>query len=123
MSDLAAALEWKYGAVADTAGGVITAWRHPTLPQPTDLPALLAEWQAATAPARTQIDKDEAIMRLLLADFQAQGIGPGYAAFRLLYRLVKRFPTGRTADETWFMNRVEAHTATVNAAIAAKQNP
>jgi len=29
-------LEWKYGFVADTAGGKIIAWRHPSLPLPTE---------------------------------------------------------------------------------------
>jgi hypothetical protein len=34
MDNLALALEDKYGAVADTAGDEIVAWRHPNLPQP-----------------------------------------------------------------------------------------
>lgn len=33
--DLAAALAYVYGNVADTAGDKIIAWRHNTLPQPT----------------------------------------------------------------------------------------
>lgn len=36
MSHLAEALEYKYGCVADTKSGKeITAWRHTTIPKPT----------------------------------------------------------------------------------------
>ena len=37
MAHLWDILEWKYGAVADTAGGKITAWRHPSIPQPDEV--------------------------------------------------------------------------------------
>lgn len=30
-------LSWKYGHVADTADGKITAWRHPSIPQPDEV--------------------------------------------------------------------------------------
>ena len=36
MKNLDAILAWKFGAVADTVDGQITAWRHPLLPQPND---------------------------------------------------------------------------------------
>lgn len=44
---LAEALAWKYGHVAATAGGKITAWRHPSLPQPNEVEvqALLIEYR------------------------------------------------------------------------------
>jgi hypothetical protein len=29
-------IEWKYGKVANTCDGRITAWNHPTIPQPSD---------------------------------------------------------------------------------------
>ncbi len=51
MSDLPNALEWKFGAVADTARGIIIRWRHPTLPQPTDgeIAQLLLDFDAVAA--------------------------------------------------------------------------
>src|SRR3990167_2889944 len=33
---ISAMLNWKYGSVADTFDNKITAWRHPTIPQPDE---------------------------------------------------------------------------------------
>jgi hypothetical protein len=44
MIDLPILLEWKYGCVADTKDNKITAWRHQTLPQPTE-EQLARDWQ------------------------------------------------------------------------------
>lgn len=59
------ALEWKFGAVADTAGAAITAWRHPTLPQPTEaeLAALLAEYDAHLAALAVTQEADAVVRR------------------------------------------------------------
>jgi len=46
--DLAAALAYVYGPVADTAGTEITAWRHKTLSQPSQ-----AECEAAVVEYQT----------------------------------------------------------------------
>ena len=37
MTDIVAALTWKYGPVFDTADNKIVVWRHPTLPQPNQV--------------------------------------------------------------------------------------
>ena len=44
--NLAAALAWKFGPVADTAGDAITGWRHDTLPEPDagEIASLLVEY-------------------------------------------------------------------------------
>lgn len=49
MSNLAAALEWKYGPVAGTAGDRIVSWRHPNLPEPdqTQIDQDILDYQAA----------------------------------------------------------------------------
>lgn len=49
MENLPEMLNWKYGSVADTFGDKITAWRHPTLPQPDEKQIIkdLAEYDAA----------------------------------------------------------------------------
>jgi hypothetical protein len=33
---IADVISWKYGAIADTVDGKITAWRHPSIPQPDE---------------------------------------------------------------------------------------
>lgn len=52
MEYFAEALEWKYGPVADTFDGKITAWKHETEVQPTEKDyALLVEEYKKVLPA------------------------------------------------------------------------
>lgn len=70
MSDvvkhLGAALEWKYGLVADTRNGEIVGWRSQE-PQPTDLAALVQEYLDRPAPPVVEVTPRQARLALLNA--------------------------------------------------------
>lgn len=113
------ALEWRYGAVADTAGEAITAWRHPTEPRPADLAALVNDYLAAREsdrPRREAIDRGDAILARLRDAYAAQGDSLAEVHARLLYQLIGRISAGnRTPAMADYVTKVEAAQAAVQA--------
>ncbi len=67
--DLAAAIDWKYGPVADTAGTKIVDWRHPTVPKPsaTEIAQIISEYKSR--PPTSRVIETERDRRLASASF------------------------------------------------------
>ena len=78
MTSLAAVLEWKVGAVADTRNDQIVAWRHETLPEPdaATIATWTAEYEAAQA-ARAYRDQRAAAYAGFVPPFEGLGEEPG----------------------------------------------
>lgn len=94
MTQLGAALVWRFGHVSDTAGNEITAWRHPTLPEPTasEIATLLSEYEVFSRKHEAKLEID-----LIAEDVRQRFITSG-AGMMLVYEQ-KRAEAERHAAE------------------------
>ena len=96
---LAVVIEWKYGIVADTKDEKITAWRHPTISQPSDtqLQSDDAEYDAFFKRQKQQATAKSAERKQALA--RLRQLAAGDDKFEKLLVILERLLDKETADE------------------------
>lgn len=120
---LANALDWKFGGdYGDTAGEVITAWRHETLPQP-DPATVVAEYLAhlaADEPRRLAVSRAALIFARLADRYAALSKDRDAQIALILDQLCNKInnPTAQMAE---YRTQYAAAAADVQAAIAARR--